>query len=78
MVKLRTENRDHSVTYMSVHIERIHSVFIENPLSKLSLQVDTEVKIPFYVQDSFGRLFPNNLKGVNYEVRVSNPLVSSA
>lgn len=63
---------------MSVHVERIHSLMIENPLGKLSIQKDTEIRIPFYVLDSFGRLFPNNLKGVEYEVRITDPSVASA
>lgn len=30
------------------------------------------------MQDAFGRLFPNNLKGVRYVVRVANPNILTA
>lgn len=63
---------------MSVQVERIHSLFIENPLGKINMQLDTEIRIPFYVQDSFGRLFPNNLRGIEFDVRVTDPQTVTA
>lgn len=59
-------------------VSRIYSIFIDNPTGVLNLQLDGKTKVKFYVQDQYGRLFPNNVLGINYILRVSNPHILSA
>lgn len=73
-----TTSGEEAPNYLTVVVTKIHSVVIENPAGVLSLQVDSKARVRFYVQDHFGRLFPNNVHGVHYVLRVSNPHILSA
>lgn len=73
-----SSTEDEATTYTTVLITPIHSLIISNPTGVLNLQVDGRASIRFYLQDSFGRLFPNKLHNVNYNIRVSNPHVIMA
>jgi hypothetical protein len=71
-------NSDEAVNYLTVVVTKIHSVVIENPTGLLNMQVDSKAVVRFYVQDVYGRVFPNRVEGVGYVVRVSNPAILSA
>lgn len=77
-VQITTNNGDDAPHYLTVVVSRIHSIFMDNPTGVLNLQVNGKTKVRFYVQDQHGRLFPNNVNGVRYLLKVSNPHILTA
>ncbi len=57
---------------MNVIVSEIRALFIENSYSTVSVQFGNVTNIKFYVQDMYGRLFYNNLFGIDYEAISTN------
>jgi len=60
-----------------VYITDIYSIFVENSYKAKTLPVEAYLDLKIRYTDTYGRLFPTGIKGIEIDIQITNNKVLS-